>query len=530
MNDRPHVDEQSWPENRTRTLALSLLATLGSGLLYPLAFPPYRLWPVAWIALVPFLVAIRRAPRRTAPLLGWLWPVVCCATLISWLPFAMARYYDQPLGVGIAAFLAVSTLTAGLEFMVFAVVFRRLQGFTSWADPLITAAAWVAAELGRAKLFTGNTWAFVGYSQVPVLPLLQIADVTGSYGVSFVVVAANAAVANLLSTREGSREWRDLLRGGVLVAFVVVLTLLYGWLRLAGSERSGPSRRTAVAVVQGNVEILTLWDPARSGEHLMKYLDLSREEIQRSRPAVLFWPENAMNFFVEKDAGYRRAIATLLSRSDAELVAGGPHAEGAGSGPPFYNSAFLLNRDGAVRARQDKRFLIPFAEYFPFAGTALVRRGFGSVREFSHGTMRPPLPTVAGAAGVLICHESLYPEAARAQVEMGAEYLVNISNDSWHGGEKYSLAAFDVAVLRAIEQRRWLVRASTAGPSGVIDAWGRVVKQTSPSIESTLTAELVSRDGKTPYQRWGDWFAFANLGIVAAVLVRGTRAGPASSK
>ena len=516
MKDRSSGGERSL-HGTAGTLLVPLAGTVASGVLYALAFPGPSLWPVAWIALVPFFVALRQAQRWAVPLLGWLWPVVCCSILISWLPRAMARYYDQPISVGLGAFLAVSTLTAGLEFMLFAVVYRRLAGRLGWAEPLVTAAAWVAAELGRGKLFTGNPWALVGYSQVPFLAMLQVADLTGVYGVSFVVVAGNAAAARLwLARRTRGDEWRSALGGSIVAAVVVAATLAYGWTRLAGADRGSREPGPRVAVVQGNVEILTFWDPSRYGEHFEKYLRLTLAELRRSRPAVVFWPENAMNFFVERESGYRQSVAGVLAASGAELVAGGPHTDDGG--PPFYNSAFLIDRDGRVRARQDKRFLIPFAEYFPFAGSTLLRRQFDAVREFSHGAIRPPLPTAAGDAGVLVCHESLYPEAAAAQVALGATYLVNLSNDSWHGGEKYALAAFDVVVLRAIEQRRWVVRASTAGPSGIVDAWGRVVRATPPFVEAAASAELVSRSDRTVYSRWGDWFAFGSVGVVVAAL------------
>jgi apolipoprotein N-acyltransferase len=217
-----------------------------------------------------------------------------------------------------------------------------------------------------------------------------------------------------------------------------------------------------------------------------------------------------MTFFVADEPAYRASIASVLQPFGAELLAGGPYAI-AGDPAQYLNSAFLLSADGEIRDRYDKRLLLPFAEYFPFARVDLLRRGFGRVREFVPGRGPLVLETSIGPTGIVICNEGFFPEPAAERVRAGATVLVNLSNDSWLGDPKYSEPAFDMVTLRAVEQRRWIVRVSTAGPSAVIDPFGRVAARTT-LFETTAFAALVEpRTGTTHYGRLGDAFAWACL-------------------
>src|SRR5262249_47755644 len=144
----------------------------------------------------------------------------------------------------------------------------------------------------------------------------------------------------------------------------------------------------------------------------------------------------------------------------------------------YWNSIFLLAASGEIRGRYDKEYLVPFAEYFPLGGIDVLRRRFERVRTFVPGLPRPPLPTIAGPAGVLTCNEAMLPEIAGRRVAAGATYLVNPSNDSWLADPQYSAQQLDIVTMRAIEQRRYLVRASTSGPSAIIDPYGRIAAAT----------------------------------------------------
>ncbi|MGH7895847.1 MAG: apolipoprotein N-acyltransferase, partial [Candidatus Binatia bacterium] len=283
------------------------------------------------------------------------------------------------------------------------------------------------------------------------------------------------------------------------------------------------SPASRIAIVQANLDLGSQWRQEFYGRNLEQYMRLTLQELRTSQPQLVFWPESAMTFFLGDQPLYQAAIGHVLDAFGAELVAGGPYtASRDADAPIFHNAAFSLAPSGRITARYDKEHLLPFAEYFPLR-LDLLRRTFGRVREFTPGTTTSLLPTVAGLAGVLICNEAMFPDVARDRVRAGAELLVNLTNDTWVGDRTFSSIAFDMAVLRAIEQRRYLVRASTAGPSAIVDPWGRIVTETPLFTQTTTTGSVAPAHGLTAYARLGDAFAIACGLVAAAALLRRAR-------
>jgi apolipoprotein N-acyltransferase len=468
--------------------------------------------------MVPFLVAVRGVRLRNALLLAWAWTVVASAMTTGWFPVAVAGYYKQSLLVGVALFLGVTTFTAALHYAAFAAAYRGLVGL-GVGHVLLAGAAWAAADLARVEL-TGDPWAIFGYSQAGVLPIVQIADLTGVYGIAFLLVTVNAALAELWLARGDPLRQGAARRGLLLAAAVVGAALTYGFVRAAAVE-SG-EKETRIAVVQANLDAGSQWRPELYGRNLDTYLRLSYDVLATQPPALVVWPESAMTFFLDTEPLFLAAIGHVVATQGAELLAGGPRHEGSESDPRYYNTAFLVARDGAIAARYDKRHLLPFAEYFPWRSIALLRREFGRVREFTPGRPSEPLPTVAGRAGIVICNEALFPDIATERVRDGAEFLVNLSNDSWVGDHQFATMAAEMASLRAVEQRRYLVRASTSGPSAIVDPRGRRRAGTTPATRDVITGAVQARAGLTPYARLGDAFGIA-CALAVGVALAGRR-------
>jgi apolipoprotein N-acyltransferase len=249
-------------------------------------------------------------------------------------------------------------------------------------------------------------------------------------------------------------------------------------------------------------------------------MGLSLEALRAERPAVVFWPESAMTFFLEKEELYRAALGRMLEPFAAELVAGAPRFAGSRAAPSYYNTAFLVSPAGAIVASYEKQRLLPFAEYFPIRRLDFLRRRFARVREFTPGRSTDLLPTAAGHAGVVICNEAVFPDIPAARVRDGATYLVNLANDTWVSDPKFSAQLFDIVSLRAVEQRRYLVRASTAGFSAIVDPWGRTLAMAEPFARAWLVGEVQTADTVTPYCRFGDLFAYGCIGVAGAVVLR----------
>jgi apolipoprotein N-acyltransferase len=248
---------------------------------------------------------------------------------------------------------------------------------------------------------------------------------------------------------------------------------------------------------------------------------MSRTAAKTFVPDLLVWPESALTFFLGHEPHYLAAIGNLLRPIGADLVVGAPHQEDRGA--RYYNSAFYVTADGRLTGRYDKNHLLPFAEYFPLRFIGLLRRNFERVRYFTPGDGRTLLQTRAGPAAVVICFEAIFPEIVREQTRAGATMLLNLSNDVWlgHGvGQAQHLA---MVALRAVENRLWVVRATTTGMSAIIDPVGRVRTQSALDKQAVLNGTIAPLHVGTFYKRFGDVFAYACVAAACALMVAVTR-------
>jgi apolipoprotein N-acyltransferase len=289
---------------------------------------------------------------------------------------------------------------------------------------------------------------------------------------------------------------------------------------LRANGGTDPAAAVPVVAAQANLDLGTQWKAEFSGANLGAYADLTMTAAKAHPVRLVVWPESALTFFLESEATYRAFLAELLTRSgETTLLTGGPRRlAGAGGADEFRNAAFVVAPSGDARAVYEKAMLVPFAEYFPFAGIALLRRQFGKVREFTPGDLQTPFATPIGSAGMMICNEAMLGATAIARVRAGAEWLVTLTNDSWVGRRHYAEIALAMVRLRAVEVRRWLVRASTSGPSAMIDPAGRIVDSLAFDTAGVVRADVVPRRDLTVYARIGDTFAWVCV-LVTVVLV-----------
>jgi apolipoprotein N-acyltransferase len=503
----------------TPARAVAILAILTSAALRALAMPPWDLWPLGFVALAPlFAVVLASTPRRAA-LYGAVWGVAAHWAEAAWVVPAMRDYYQQPLGFAVGFGIVSSILFRGVPHALFAAVaawlLRRRRD--AWRAPLL-AAVWVAVELLRARGPTADPWLLLGYALVPRPVLLQAADLGGIYLLSFVVALVNAALALSVTAGRSSGGTRP---ATIMAAAAVLFLLLYGQWRLATVLPDGLP--VPVTVVQGNNDLGAQWREEHYGAGLQTYLDLSRQALTRDAgmPHLLVWPESAVTFFLAREPVYLAQIETLLAERGTTLIAGAPHYEDPDPAlPAYFNSAFAVG-PGGVTARYDKQRLLPFAEYFPLRFIEFLRRRFDRVRSFTAGGEALLLPTPLGPTAVVICFEAVFPELVRARMRAGATALVNLSNDAWLGRGSGPAQHFAMVVPRAVEERTWIVRATTTGISALIDPTGVVRAGAPPDVATAISGEVFPGTTPTLYRRWGDWFALSCLGAVAvAALIR----------
>ena len=502
---------------------------LASVVLHALSFPPWSLWPLAFVALVPLLRALDGLSAMRAALVGLAWGTLAIWGVGWWVPAAIAGYYDQPIWFGVLFSMAASIVFAGSYYAGFAATAAVVvRGRSSIARVSLLTAAWVSWELARARLLTGDPWLLLGYALIPVPTLIQAADLGGVYLLSAAIFVCNAAVSEVIATCSSGRwrrdGWRTVVAAPAFACVVVAVSWLYGAWRLAQPLPATP--RVPVSIVQSYSGVGSQWNNEYYGRGLEQYLQLSESSARRAAPRLIFWPESAITFFLEEEPAYRASIAHALGFSEAELVIGGPHHEALADGESrYFNSAFLLSPSGEIQGRYDKRKLLPFAEYFPLRTIEFLRRRFERVRSFSPGDHREQLETRAGRAAVAICFEAIFPEIVRARMAEGARFLVNLSNDAWLGHGPGPEQHFSMVVLRAVENRTWIVRATTTGVSAIVDPQGRVVLRAPSGVSATLEDAIVPGESSSFYQSVGDLFAYACAVavLVAALLARPRR-------
>ncbi|WP_041263011.1 apolipoprotein N-acyltransferase [Citrifermentans bemidjiense] len=486
-----------------------LLALLSGGML-ALAFPEPGISALAWIAFVPLFLAAAGASPGEGFRLGFTAGCAAYAGILYWLNIVMTTYGKLPLAASVALYLALAGYLALYPGIVVWLTRRceskRIGLMLSF--PFL----WVAGELVRSYLLTGFPWANLGYSQYRTLPLIQISDLTGVYGVSFLVAFANVVFYRIwVSMRH--RE-RYPVTGLLALLVLIAATMGYGVIALSRPEKGELQR---VLMVQGNIRQEQKWDPAFQQSTVATYERLTRKGAQ-SPGTLVVWPESALPFFLQSEPRYAARVKALAAELKSYLLTGSPAYDQEGEKVRYLNSAFLISPAGVVAGRSDKLHLVPFGEYVPLASLLpFVNKLVEGIGDFSPGKGATPLKTGNGKIGVLVCFEGIFPEVARAYVENGATMLVNITNDAWFGRSSAPYQHLSMTVFRAVENRVPLVRAANTGISSVIDSKGHIRGMTPLFEEATLSGEVRMGTGGTFYSRYGDIFALLCLGTGIAL-------------
>ncbi len=368
---------------------------------------------------------------------------------------------------------------------------------------LLLPAAWTLGEWARAQGVLGFSWGSVGYVLAEAPVLLQSVEIVGIYGLSFVVMG----VCGLLS----APSWRGRVPGFALAG----LLLLHGSWRLSATL---PDPDCDVALVQPNFLAGEKWDPSNT-ERVFNRCMRQSEEAVGDTADLLIWPETATPFQLRHSPAHLWRVRRWIEAHDTALLTGTPDAEWVGDAQRHYNAALLFNPGTSDTLRYIKRHLVPFSEWLPWRFLRLMEINFGQA-DFTPGTSARPLAFGDHAAGVLICIEAIYPRLVRAQVREGADLLVNITNDVWFGNSPAPYQHARMALVRAVEFRRPLVRCANTGISMIVDRTGRVRERLGMFVEGTLRAKVRPETPLTFYARVGDWIVPLSAGVLLFGLFR----------
>ncbi len=491
-----------------------LLALL-SGVFYALSFPSAGLWPLAWITFIPLFLACRHKNPQRAFRLGFVAGLGGFGGLLYWINIVVTKYGHLPLWVSLFVFFLLVAYLA--LYPAAAICITRWAEIRGVSPLLVFPLAWTCLEYLRSFALSGFPWGTLGYSLYKVLPLIQIADITGVYGPSFLIALANTVL--FLTLRRGVRgaPYRWPVAGGVLLTFLLAATLGYGIHQL---KQTPDGAILKVALIQGNIPQDVKWDPAFQEATVSIYERLTRQAATSGKLDLIVWPESAAPFFVQDEPRLSDRIGNLAREAKAGMIVGSPAVERDGDRMSYLNSAFFFTPAGVVGPRSDKMHLVPFGEYVPLAKLLpFVHRMVEGIGDFVPGNKYVTFPTGKGDAGVLVCFEGIFPDLARGYVRQGSRFLVNITNDAWFGRSSAPWQHLSMYAFRAVENRVPVVRAANTGISSLIDSTGRIADTTSLFQEAVLVGDIRLTNRVTFHTLHGDIFVHLLMGGFAVVLM-----------
>jgi len=463
---------------------------------------------------VPLFFAIENKNAKQRFILGYIFGIVFFSGILYWL-LNVTGPGTVVLIIYLAIFPALFCLLCPSPTMHHSL--RSGAGHVVFVP-----AAWVFTEYIRAHLFSGFPWALLGYSQSLNLPVIQISDITGVYGVSFLVVLVNFGIYFALKK----------MKGRFYVLFIIFIlfsmTVWYGQKRI---RQIYPPADIKVAVIQGNIPQAMKWDPRYRNSIINKYSVLTKEAL-KEKPELVVWPETSIPGYLN-ETDLKKKVTGLARSGKVNLLIGALKESKSGA----YNSAVLFSPLGEIMESYDKIHLVPFGEFLPledklFAIRRFVDKPIGNFargKEFTvfklkseemfrdSGKIRKN--TRFQAFSVLICFEDIFPGLSRNFVKRGARFLVNMTNDAWFGKTSAPYQHVEFSVFRAAENKVPVLRAANTGVSCIIDRNGRIVKSVGPGegetfVDGYVTASITPGIIRTVYTRFGDVFSWICIIIV----------------
>lgn len=466
----------------------ALFVSFFLGVLATLALPPVYLLPLAVIAFSAHLWMLEAcATKREAFLLGWWFGFGHFVSGLYWISFALLTDVENfgwliPFAIfGIAGVVAFYPAFIALCTFVLPVKgYRRVIAF---------ACVWTLFEILRGYLFTGFPWNLMGYVWTVSDPMMQLASITGVWGLSFVTILTFAMPAACVVTAGRNRVETGSFKPVLVAAALLFSVWLGGALRLSNAPDT-PVEGVGLRIVQANIEQTQKWDAGHRRAIVERYLAMTRSRGFEDISHVI-WPETALPFYLEEGSPLLEMVKLAVPPKGA-IITGSLRAESPGSGfsERIWNSVHVIDEEGHIAAFYDKHHLVPFGEYVPFRTVLPMEKITHGMVDFSAGSgpqtiTAPFLP----AFSPLVCYEAIFPGQV-VNSDILPRLMINVTNDAWYGNTSGPYQHFSMTRMRAVEQGIPLIRAANTGISGVIDAYGRVVAHTKLGETTTLDSYL----------------------------------------
>ena len=491
------------------------IAALASAALFAVAFPPFKLIVPALVCLVPISVLVAHAADREghawqAARAGFWFGFIGYGANLYWIAVALLLYTKLALLGYVASLIWLAPVVAATMTALFFA--RKLTG---WPLAILLPIVWTASELTLNYLSDLSfPWLPLGLSMAHVPVLAQVADLSGVRGLSFCLAAVNGFIADAWLFRADRRAMT--LR---LVSALVLIAAMgaYGEWRMATIQLQPLAR---IAIIQPDIPEAVKLSTEDPTAHVGKLVAMTREEIARSSPDLVVWPEAALDRFLWQYPAWLDSLRSAVAQHPTPMVVGFMDSSDPRVTPfAYYNAALLTDPRGFVSPQPPyrKHYLVPIVERVPFVNPDWFR-GVDYFGGFGRGTTEDPFHLDFGTVGILICYESIFPQLSRAYAKQGTSVLLNITNDAWFQRSNAPYQHFAHLSLRAIENRMPVVRAANTGISGWIDPLGRVRAETPIFVPRTATYQVEVTKTRTLYTLVGDWVGALCLVITLGFL------------
>ncbi|WP_161635971.1 apolipoprotein N-acyltransferase [Desulfonatronovibrio hydrogenovorans] len=475
------------------------------GLYFGFANPIYHFPPFFFLFLLGLnRIALDSDSAGQVFVRSWLATGLAFSVCLYWIVVPVHQFGGFPLVLALFCPVLLGFCIA-LFSSAYALFVSTVKKSSSWLLlGVFSGCAWSGLEFIREYALTGFPW-FLAAQSFAVWPeSIQAVSIIGSYGLGMILAACGM--------------WFSLgkVKSSLLGAGVLAVVLGYGYLIPGKVLETGQARFLAV---QGNIDQTLKWEEKIQRMTIDKYFNLTLDGSSRYSPDLVIWPETALPFYFQEATELSHMVRNFAQENQLNILTGSPayRMDPDGVGYSLYNRAFWIDADGFVHDYYDKEHLVPFGEYVPLGRfipflDSLVE---GEL-DFSPGTQKTPLTRDDLALGVLICYEIIFPNLARQRVAKGSNILINLSNDAWFGSTSAPEQHLHLGVLRAVEQGRYVIRATNTGISAFIDPGGRVYKRTGLFEDAYISAQAGLVDSKTLYHRL---YWFINILLLMGVFV-----------
>jgi apolipoprotein N-acyltransferase len=424
-----------------------------------LQLPPLVLaWPLGLVFLARDAAGPAQALRR-----GWLAGLLVCSACLYWVAFPVKDYTSLPLFLALPVPVLLGAYL-GLYSGLFCLALHWAQSRLSWFGlGLFGALLWICLEDLRSSLLTGFPWLNLTQAFAPWPWSLGLLPLLGSFYFSGLLVLF------CIWLQLGLQQKKALLAAGLL------LLLAAGSSQVYSGQLPQDTEQLRISLIQGNIDQDQKWEPAYQKKTVDTYHRLSQEALQSQDPSLLIWPETALPFYLQEESQLQQKIKEFVQQEQLYLITGAPgYTYLNPEDYELYNRAYLLQPSGKIAAHYDKERLVPFGEYVPLKQILPLPKLVSGAKDFSPGRETAPLSIQDLALGTLICYEVIFPQLVQKRIQQGANILLNISNDAWFGKTSAPRQHLHQAVLRALEQKRWMLRGTNTGISAFISPKGEI--------------------------------------------------------